>query len=199
MNGFSVLIKIAELFNISAARAANSRLAQIYDFNNYLQPFDLIQNLKIISAIISAIFLILAIIFLIKWKRPKPAQLEEPALIEPSPTELSELEVSGPRQARWEEVQRHINSPQEAEWKFAVIEGDALVDDALKKAGFSGESMGDRLTNIQPGQIQNLDALWEAHKIRNRLAHDSGYFLRYAEAKRAVNQFEKVLKELGVL
>ena len=73
------------------------------------------------------------------------------------------------------------------------------MNDALKRAGFAGETMGERLQNIQSGQIQNLDALWEAHKIRNRLAHDSDYFLRYAEAKRAVSQFEKILKELGVL
>ena len=101
--------------------------------------------------------------------------------------------------ARWEEIERHINSTREAEWKFAVIEADKLVDDQLKGAGFPGDTMGDRLMNIQPGQLTTLQSLWEAHKIRNRLVHDTNYFLRYTEAKRAVGLYEKTLKELQAL
>lgn len=101
--------------------------------------------------------------------------------------------------ARWDEIEKHINSTREAEWKFAVIEADKLVDEILKGAGFPGDTMGDRLTNIQPGQLTTLQNLWEAHKIRNRLVHDTNYFLRYTEAKRAVQLFEKTLQELNAL
>ena len=59
--------------------------------------------------------------------------------------------------------------------------------------------MGDRLMNIQPGQLTTLQNLWEAHKIRNRLVHDTNYFLRYTEAKRAVGLYRKTLKELQAL
>src|SRR3989344_5824770 len=100
---------------------------------------------------------------------------------------------------RWEEIEKHINSTREAEWKFAVIEADKLVDELLKSAGFLGDTMGDRLMNIQPGQLTTLQNLWEAHKIRNRLVHDTNYFLRYTEAKRAVSLYEKTLKELQAL
>ena len=101
--------------------------------------------------------------------------------------------------ARWDEIEKHINSTREAEWKFAVIEADKLVDEPLKNAGFAGDTMGDRLMNIQPGQLTTLQGLWEAHKIRNRLVHDTNYFLRYTEAKRAVGLYEKTLKELQAL
>ena len=88
--------------------------------------------------------------------------------------------------ARWVEIEKHISSTREAEWKFAVIEADKLVDELLKGAGFQGDTMGERLMNIQPGQLTTLQGLWEAHKIRNRLVHDTNYFLRYTEAKRTV-------------
>jgi len=35
--------------------------------------------------------------------------------------------------------------------------------------------------------------------LRNRLAHDVNYFLRYGEAKRAIQLYEKTLKELNAL
>ncbi len=73
------------------------------------------------------------------------------------------------------------------------------MDDVLRKAGFPGDMLGERLMNIQDGQLTTLDGLWEAHKIRNRLVHDTDYFLRYSEAKRAIEAYEQTLKELGGL
>lgn len=105
----------------------------------------------------------------------------------------------GALQARWEEILRHIESTNEAEWKFAVIEADKLVDELLKSSGYLGETMGERLMSIDKTQIVTLDDLWDAHKTRNRLVHDANYFLRYAEAKRAVKLYEETLKELGAL
>lgn len=101
--------------------------------------------------------------------------------------------------SRWDEITKHINSTREAEWKFGVIEADKLVDELLKGAGFPGDTMGDRLLNIQSGQLTTLQGLWEAHKIRNRLVHDTNYFLRYTEAKRAVGLYEKTIKELQAI
>ncbi|KKR88353.1 MAG: hypothetical protein A3G02_03175 [Candidatus Yanofskybacteria bacterium RIFCSPLOWO2_12_FULL_44_13b] len=185
---FSALEETAQLFDFS-----NFQYARIFDFIESWQSYWIFQNLKILGIFITLVLLIILVWLKIKTHKVKP----KPSLIqEISPPQTA---PGGPWQARWEEIKRHIDSPKEGEWKFAVIEADALMNDALKRAGFAGETMGERLQNIQSGQIQNLDALWEAHKIRNRLAHDSDYFLRYAEAKRAVSQFEKILKELGVL
>ncbi len=99
---------------------------------------------------------------------------------------------------RWQEIMQHIESIREGEWKFAVIEADKLVDDQLKNL-FPGETMGERLMNIDKTSLLSIDGLWEAHKVRNRLAHESNYFLRHAEAVRAIRLYEQTLKELGVL
>ena len=100
---------------------------------------------------------------------------------------------------RWNEILNHIASTREGEWKFAVVEADKLVDEMLKSAGYPGETMGERLMNIESGQLQTLEGLWEAHKTRNRLVHGTNYFLRYAEAKRVIQLYEDALRELGSL
>lgn len=100
---------------------------------------------------------------------------------------------------RWEEIKRHVHSPNEAEWKFAVMEADKLVDFVLDRAGYPGQTMGEKLTAINQSQIATLPGLWQAHKIRNQIAHDMNYFLRDVDARKAVDQFEDTLKELQAI
>src|SRR3989344_920951 len=45
-----------------------------------------------------------------------------------------------------------------------------------------GESMGERLMLIQPGQLLALQLLWDAHKLRNLLVHAANYQLTHRQA-----------------
>jgi hypothetical protein len=119
---------------------------------------------------------------------PAPAGPEQPAAV-----------ILGPLRERWNEVLKHLDSVQEAQWKMAVVEADKLADDALAHAGFSGDTFGDRLTNIEPGELASLDGLWWAHKVRNRIAHEVDYFLRYTEARQAVGYYQQALEELNLI
>ena len=152
-------------------------------------------RLKIASALISLVFGGLAVYFIVQFQKlvGVKAQLAKLALRTP------ETAFGGASQSKWEEIMRHMGSDREAEWKFAIIEADKFVDDLLKSAGYAGDTMGERLMNIPKGQFLSLEGLWEAHKIRNKLAHDVNYFLRYAEARRAIQFYENTLKELGVV
>jgi len=154
---------------------------------------DLLFRIKLTSAILSGIFGFLLVYFIVQLQKLVGAKMETARSLLRS----YEPAFGGASQSRWEEIRRHIDSEREAEWKLAVIEADKLIDNLLKSAGYSGDTMGDRLMNIEKGQLANLDELWEAHKIRNRIVHDVNYFLRYAEARRAVLIYEKILKELG--
>jgi hypothetical protein len=125
-------------------------------------------------------------------------------LIKSQVAELA-IDISPPEEAiasydlRWEEIKKHVSSFTEAEWKLAVIEADKFVDDALKTAGFPGETMGERLMLIQPGQLLALQDLWDAHKLRNLLVHDANYQINHRQAILAIEAFERVLRELGAL
>ena len=172
----------------------DSVMAQIV---GYSLISEFINFLKLIAYITTPILICLIIWVLLKSKQLSKTTIEtaskETSGVSPAPS------TGGALTARWQEVVNHIGSTQEGEWKFAIIEADKLVDDILGSAGFPGETMGERLMNIEKGQLQTLDSLWDAHKIRNRLVHDTNYFLRYNEVKRAVQLYEETLRELGAL
>ena len=180
---------IASLFTTSDI--GGFQLAQISDYLPFL--VNNLDTIKIIIAVLTGILFLLLLVMVVKLNRLTAKKINiAKVLAPPGP-------ASSATNARWDEVLRHINSIREAEWKFAVIEADKIVDDTLKNAGFPGETLGERLMNIEQGQLTTLEGLWTAHKIRNRLAHDINYFLRYAEAKRAVGLYERTLKELHAI
>lgn len=155
----------------------------------------LIIQVKTLSLFISLILGTLAIYLFIQFRN----LIKQKTEIMKSLIRTPEAASGGGVISKWKEVVRHFESTKEAEWKFAVIEADKLVDDLLKQAGYPGDTMGERLMNIEQGQLLSLQGLWEAHKIRNKLAHDVNYFLRYAEARQAIKFFEEALKELQVI
>lgn len=182
---------VTNLFNLSDIGIGDFQLAQIADYFSF--SGEGLGMLKAIMAWLTLIFIILLIILIIKLNRLAAKKISIAKTFTPPGS------ASSGSNARWDEITRHINSTREAEWKFAVIEADKLIDETLKNAGFPGETLGERLMSIEQGQLETLEGLWIAHKIRNRLAHDTNYFLRYAEAKRAVDLYEKTLRELQAI
>ena len=184
---------VGNLYQVSDFKIGNYTVAQALD---YLPGFGLDENwniVKLILIVVSVLLGVLIAMVVVKINRLMGTKINLLKEILPPQSATSGLN------ARWDEIEKHINSTREAEWKFAVIEADKLTDELLKGAGFPGDTMGERLMNIQPGQLTTLQGLWEAHKIRNRLVHDTNYFLRYTEAKRAVGLYEKTLEELQAL
>ena len=184
---------IGNLYDFSNFHIGNLTFAQILDYLPGFGPDPIWGKIKFIALVLSFVMIILFILIIKKINKLTGYKINLAKEFLPPESALSGSN------ARWEEIQKHINSTKEAEWKFALIEADKLVDDTLKGAGFAGETMGDRLMNMEKGQLTTLDGLWNAHKTRNRLVHDSNYFLRYAEAKRAVMLYEKTLKELQAI
>ncbi len=78
--------------------------------------------------------------------------------------------------------------------KHAILDADKLLDYALKKQGFEG-SIGEKLKKSGP-RFSDLNGLWNAHKLRNRIAHELGDIDKN-EAKKALSQFKKALNDLG--
>ncbi|MBI2588711.1 hypothetical protein HYW35_00670 [Candidatus Saccharibacteria bacterium] len=81
---------------------------------------------------------------------------------------------------------------------LAVIDADKLLDEALKKQKYKGRAMGERLVAAQR-TLTNNDAVWYAHKLRNRLVHEPSIRLKKNEAKDALAGIRQGLKDLGAL
>jgi hypothetical protein len=104
------------------------------------------------------------------------------------------------KNTQWERVLAHVNSTNSSEWRLAIIEADTMLEDFTKQMGIPGDTLGDRLKNADISDIRKKDSAWEAHKVRNRIAHDGSAFeLSQRDAKIAIDQFEEVFKDMGQL
>jgi hypothetical protein len=101
-------------------------------------------------------------------------------------------------QESWGAVQEHFYRGGESDLKVAILEADKLLNDALRDAGVMGPQLGDRLKKAGAEQIPNLNELWQAHKLRNQIAHEPNFKLKRDLAERALNIYEVALKNLGV-
>ena len=95
---------------------------------------------------------------------------------------------------RWFELLLRVKTPEGM--VLAVIDADKLLDTALKKRNFKGKTMGERLVSAQRSLSDN-DAVWYAHKLRNRLVHEPDVKLKKSEAQTALAGFKKGLTDLG--
>lgn len=97
---------------------------------------------------------------------------------------------------RWENALKHIESPNPNDWKQAIIEADIILDDLLTKMGYRGESVGEKLKRVEPGDMKSLNDAWEAHKVRNQIAHEgSGFTLDQHVARQVLYQYRNVFHE----
>lgn len=99
---------------------------------------------------------------------------------------------------QWQVVLNHVNSESPAEWKLAILEADNLLDEILDAEGYQGETIGEKLKAMDPGTIHSYNDLWEAHKMRNQIAHETTTMeLSKKAARDTINKFEAAFRELG--
>ena len=109
-----------------------------------------------------------------------------------------ELHGGSTANTRWSEVERHVQSDRPNDWKLAIIEADIMLGEALETYGFAGSSIGEQLKSIPPTQMQTLQDAWDAHLIRNKIAHEGADFvLTQGAAREAIIKYERVFRELG--
>ncbi len=116
--------------------------------------------------------------------------------------ELAWQEAHGPKghNERWAEVLRHVSGERPNDWKLAIIEADIMLGEALQARGYAGLSIGDQLKSITPTQLSSLQDAWDAHRIRNRIAHEgSDFVLTQSAAREATVKYERTLRELSVI
>jgi hypothetical protein len=100
---------------------------------------------------------------------------------------------------QWQKTRVRLETGLESEYKLAVIEADSTLDEILKKMGYVGETMGERMEKINVAVLPNIEDVWAAHKIRNNIVHDPDFRLSLDETKRAISIYEKALTDLGAL
>jgi len=98
---------------------------------------------------------------------------------------------------RWDTIQKTFqNTP--GKWMEVIIEADKLVDEALKQRGYAGKTMGERM--VAANRIfKDPDMIWNAHKFRNRVVHETGVKVKKSQVSYALRGYRKALKDLEVI
>ncbi|USN97028.1 MAG: hypothetical protein H6797_02440 [Candidatus Nomurabacteria bacterium] len=98
----------------------------------------------------------------------------------------------------WLAIEQSLVKGEEATYHLAILNADKLVDQALRDRGYGGQTMGDRIKSTR-GQLSHRNDLWTAHKLRNRIAHETGVRVSYDQTRRALSGFKHTLKDLGAI
>lgn len=156
---------------------------------------DTVDTLKKISYLISMVFVVFTVIIFVKYQKLLQEEHRRTEPLKWSPFTQEEQ-----KDDRWGRVTTNVNSNNPNDWRLAVLEADVMLDDALKKMDLPGDTMGDKMKALTRDRLNSIDAAWEAHKVRNNVAHAGGdYILTQREAKRVVELYRQVLSELDVL
>lgn len=97
---------------------------------------------------------------------------------------------------KWKDAQKLCSNKDT--WPLAIINADNILDEALKKSGYRGKTMGERLVAAQRDLSDN-DGVWYGHKLRNKLVHESDTKLSQADVKDALTGIRQALRDLGAL
>lgn len=157
----------------------------------YYQWFVIIRAIFIIISL----FLLITIIYFISKSSWKNFRFLE------STTEFFTYKPYGAGKIvkQWEKIKHRLKTASEAESKLIIIEADSILNEALGKMGFTGQTLEERLKRLGSDLLSNIEELLEAHKICNNIIHDPDYRLNLEETKRIILIYEKTLIDLQIL
>ena len=113
------------------------------------------------------------------------------------PAELASRK--GALRKKWKKIKDKIQIENKNSYKIAIIKMDDIIDNLIKRMGYKGENMGERLAAIDPKQIENISELQKAHELRNKIIHEEDFKLTEEQAKEAIGYYENFLKYHEVL
>lgn len=99
---------------------------------------------------------------------------------------------------QWAKTLTRLEAGSESEYKLAIIEVDRMLDDVLKRMGYPGANLEERLSQLTSATLSNIDQIRGAHQIRNNIIRDPDYRLDLNEAKRILEIYEQAFRDLQV-
>jgi len=77
----------------------------------------------------------------------------------------------------------------------SILDADKLLDYALSRKGIKG-SVGEKLKSKGDDLFSDINGVWNAHKLRNRIAHEISS-VSEKEVSRALSSYKRALNDLG--
>ncbi len=96
----------------------------------------------------------------------------------------------------WQNIERL--SGNKDTWVQAIVDADKLLDEALKGQKYVGNTLADRMVSAGRA-FSNSNNVWTAHKIRNKVVHESKFKLTKRHVTGSMKGYKQALKDLGAL
>lgn len=113
---------------------------------------------------------------------------------------MREKERSRNANPRWHYIQTLVESPNDSDWRVAIMEADSMMEEVLKEKGLSGLTVSELLEGAKESGYRSIQDAWDAHLVRNQIAHDGSDFpLSQLEARRVIKMFQNFFEELRVV
>ncbi len=100
--------------------------------------------------------------------------------------------------SEWLAIEQSVEKGNQSSYQLAILNADKLLDKALRERGFRGETMGERMKSAG-NSWKNANHIWTAHKLRNRIAHETSVDVSHELALRALVAFKQALKDMGAI
>ena len=101
---------------------------------------------------------------------------------------------------RWQNILNHFASANPNDWRAAILDADSMLDELVTSMGYDGDGLGAKLTSIRINDFPTLQSAWEAHKIRNIVAHEgANYNLTERQKEITRRHFETVFRDAGII
>jgi hypothetical protein len=113
---------------------------------------------------------------------------------------LKQKEISRNANPRWHYVQTLIESPNSSDWRVSIIEADSMMEEMLKEKGLSGSTVSELLEGAKGSGYRSIQDAWDAHLVRNKIAHEGTDFpISQIEGRRVIKMYQNFFEELGVV
>ncbi len=169
------------------------------DWEGFLELLQSIWNIYSIIAIILSLLFFLGFVYA-KIKYGELSEIEQEQLREAERKWAERYGGVTPTRGRWQEIQNHLHDDNPNSWKVAIIEADIFLEEVLTDHGYSGVTIGEKLKSANTSSFTTLQDAWDAHKVRNDVAHVGGDFILTKRlAMETLTRYERVFREFGAL
>ncbi|MFT7557452.1 MAG: hypothetical protein ACI83D_000117 [Planctomycetota bacterium] len=97
---------------------------------------------------------------------------------------------------RWEKITALFASENPNDWRVAIIEADAMLDELFTRLGYPGETLGEKMKGATSRDFPSIQRAWDAHLVRNKIAHEGMNFsMDHNQVIRVLHLYESVFKE----
>ena len=115
-------------------------------------------------------------------------------------TEFFSWQAYGQREMtkQWEKIKKRVESGAESDYKLAIIDADDFLVEVLDNRGYDGKDFEEIIGKAGRLIAPILKDVLSAHELRNSIVYNPDYKLSADEAKKVLDIYESVVKDIGI-